>query len=57
MTVKEKFYLFLEKGFCPELEAGVSDPMYKYAKGAKKDDAGKSKLLINGLIYFLLNKD
>lgn len=33
LTIKEKFYLFLEKGFCPELEKGVEDPMYKHFGG------------------------
>lgn len=37
LSVKQKFYLFLEKGFCPELEDGVKDPMYKYAGGAIRD--------------------
>ena len=42
LTMKEKFYLFLEKGFCPELEKGVDDPMYKYFGGkGPRDDTGK----------------
>lgn len=36
MTMKEKFYLFLEKGFCPELEQGVQDPIYKRHGGKMK---------------------
>ena len=35
--MKEKFYMFLEKGFCPELEKGVEDPLYKYYGGQMKD--------------------
>jgi len=37
LTVREKFYLFLEKGFCPELEKGVDDPMYKYTGGQNRE--------------------
>lgn len=37
MSMKERFHLFLEKGFCPELEEGVDDPMYKYFGGQIKD--------------------
>ena len=47
MTMKEKFYMFLEKGFCPELEKGVEDPLYKYYGGQMKDSIpqGRSTLL------------
>lgn len=38
--------MFLEKGFCSELEEGVDDPMYKYAGGAKKDTS-KLQLLLS----------
>ena len=35
--------MFLEKGFCPELEKGVEDPLYKYYGGQMKDSIPKGR--------------
>lgn len=49
--------MFLDKGFCPELEQGVDDPMYKYFGGRSTDNAGEgwTSTKLYGKVSYVFN--